>query len=109
MLGKNLLCVAKQQGHSLQTMLDVYAAWIDGSQEADLETIRRAMKSSPPATRAFTYDPTRPHQSPEFGAGLVLEPRQNGASLTDDYTGYGYSRSARRCLCSNSERSVYPA
>jgi integrase len=29
-LGKNLLSVAKQHGHSVQTMLDVYAAWIDG-------------------------------------------------------------------------------
>jgi hypothetical protein len=37
MLGKNLLWVAKQHGHSVQTMLDVYAAWIEGSQEADLD------------------------------------------------------------------------
>lgn len=32
MLGKNLLWVAKQHGHSVQTRLDTYAAWIDGSQ-----------------------------------------------------------------------------
>jgi hypothetical protein len=47
MLGKNLLWVAKQHGHCVQTMLEVYGAWIEGSQEADLEAIRRAMESSP--------------------------------------------------------------
>jgi len=49
MLGKNLLWVAKQHGHSVQTMLDVYAAWIEGSKESDLEAIRQAMESSPRA------------------------------------------------------------
>jgi integrase len=47
MLGKNLLWVAKQHGHSVQTMRDVYAAWIEGSQEADLDAIRRAMGRAP--------------------------------------------------------------
>src|SRR5690242_8261130 len=49
MLGKNLLWVAKQHGHSVQTMLDVYAAWIEGSKESDLEAIRQPMESSPRA------------------------------------------------------------
>ncbi len=47
MLGKNLLWVAKQHGHGVQTMLNAYAAWIDGSSEADLNAIRLAMESSP--------------------------------------------------------------
>ena len=50
MLGKNLLWVAKQHGHSVQTMLDVYAAWIEGSEEADLDAIRRAMEAKPSST-----------------------------------------------------------
>lgn len=49
MLGKNLLWVAKQHGHGVQTMLNAYAAWIEGSSESDLEALRLAMESSPTA------------------------------------------------------------
>lgn len=47
MVGKNPLWVAKQHGHSIQTMLDVYAAWTEGSTESDIEAINRAMESRP--------------------------------------------------------------
>ena len=47
MIGKNPLWVAKQHGHSVQTMLEVYAAWTEGAKEADVEAIRRAMESRP--------------------------------------------------------------
>ncbi|GFE91708.1 hypothetical protein GCM10011488_66620 [Steroidobacter agaridevorans] len=30
MIGKNLLWVAKQHGHSVSTMLETYGAWIEG-------------------------------------------------------------------------------
>jgi integrase len=84
MLGKNLLWVAKQHGHSVQTMLDVYAAWIEGSQEADLEAIRRAMEASPRPHRtlslAVNLSPERPRHSPEFGSSMAVEPTQNGLS-----------------------------
>jgi hypothetical protein len=43
MIGKNPLWVAKQHGHSVQTMLDVYAAWTDGTKESDIVAIKRAM------------------------------------------------------------------
>ncbi len=43
MLGKNPLWVARQHGHSVRTMLEVYAAWADGAVESDVEVIRRAM------------------------------------------------------------------
>ncbi len=45
MVGKNPLWVAKQHGHSVQTMLEVYAAWTEGAKESDIEAIRRAMES----------------------------------------------------------------
>jgi integrase len=85
MLGKNLLWVAKQHGHSVQTMLDVYAAWIEGSQEADLDAIRRAMEASPKLpTRTFSllpnFSPGRPQPSPEFGSSMAVGPTQNGLS-----------------------------
>jgi len=44
MLGKNPLWVAKQHGHSVQTMLETYAAWLEGTTEADLRAIKRAME-----------------------------------------------------------------
>ena len=31
MLGRNFLWVAKMHGHGVQTMLETYAAWIEGS------------------------------------------------------------------------------
>jgi integrase len=43
MLGKNPLWVARQHGHSVRTMLEVYAAWADGAVESDLTAIRRSM------------------------------------------------------------------
>jgi integrase len=47
MVGKNPLWVAKQHGHSVQTMLEVYAAWTEGAKESDIEAIKRAMESRP--------------------------------------------------------------
>ena len=43
MVGKNPLWVAKQHGHSIATMLRVYASWTEGAIEADLDAIERAM------------------------------------------------------------------
>ena len=43
MIGKNPLWVAKQHGHSIATMLRVYAAWADGAVESDIEAIKRSM------------------------------------------------------------------
>ncbi len=40
---RNPLYVAKQHGHRILTMLTTYAAWTDGSPEADIGAIRRAM------------------------------------------------------------------
>lgn len=47
MIGKNPLWVAKQHGHSIETMLRVYAAWAEGAVEADVAAIQRAMESRP--------------------------------------------------------------
>ncbi len=47
MLAKNLLWVAKQHGHSVEVMLRMYAAWIEGATEADIQAIRNAMEARP--------------------------------------------------------------
>jgi hypothetical protein len=43
MIGKNPLWVARQHGHSVRTMLEVYAAWAEDAVESDIEAIERAM------------------------------------------------------------------
>jgi integrase len=43
MIGKNLLWVAEQHGHSPGVMLKTYAKWLKGATEADIEAIKRAM------------------------------------------------------------------
>lgn len=43
MIGKPLLWVAEQHGHSAAVMLKVYAKWMKGTSEKDLDAIRRAM------------------------------------------------------------------
>ncbi|HEY4211557.1 MAG TPA: DUF3596 domain-containing protein [Steroidobacteraceae bacterium] len=47
MVGKKPLWVAKQHGHSLETMLRSYAAWTEGSVEADIRQVERAMAARP--------------------------------------------------------------
>ena len=73
MIGNNPLWVAKQHGHSVQTMLDVYAAWTDGSKESDIAAIKHAMESRPlqPPHGAHTTT-CIPLASPEFGTDLAL-------------------------------------
>ena len=43
MIGKNPLWVAKQHGHSITTMLRVYAAWAEDMVESDVAAIQRSM------------------------------------------------------------------
>ncbi len=57
MSGTNQLWVAKQHGHSISTMLRVYAAWAEGAVESDVEAIRRSVNLMPSLTR--TRPPVR--------------------------------------------------
>jgi hypothetical protein len=43
MLGKNVLWVARQHGHSIMTLLRTYAAWTEGAVEADVQAIEQSM------------------------------------------------------------------
>jgi integrase len=58
MLGRNPLFVAQQHGHHILTMLTVYAAWTEGSLEADVSALRRAMRA--PAYAARNNTPRSP-------------------------------------------------
>ena len=68
MLGKSLLWVAKQHGHSVEVMLRMYAAWNDGAIEADIEAIRQAMEGSA-ATRAVATPVASHHLNRGFCSG----------------------------------------
>jgi hypothetical protein len=57
-------------------MLDVYAAWIDGSRQPDIEAIRRAVEARSPlpmesSEPGLDFDPERPFPSQSSGTGLA--------------------------------------
>jgi len=106
MLGKNLLWVAKQHGHSVEVMLRTYAAWIEGATDADIQ----AMDASPSArARADTiaaYEARHrvkkivinPLLSPEFASSLAME--KSGTKLStgkDQKISGGEGGITRRC------------
>ena len=95
MIGKNPLRVGKQLGHSVQTMLETYAAWLDGTTEADLQAIKHAMegpaKSAPTPRPSFATErvsfrlpPTSPLRSQKTVTGLSLE-RLSDTQVPDNY------------------------
>lgn len=57
MIGRNPLWVARQHGHSVRAMLEIYAAWAEGAVESDVDAIRRAMgfgvETTPASTRGI--------------------------------------------------------
>jgi len=53
MLGKNLLWVAKQHGHSVEVMLGMYAAWLEGGTDSDIHAIKQTMERRPAARVAI--------------------------------------------------------
>ena len=76
MIGRNPLYVAKQHGHSIATMLWVYAAWAEGALEADVVTIRGAMAATEPRAggAAATPDSTLPSAAWPRGYRHSTEP-----------------------------------
>ena len=87
MIGKKLLWVAKQHGHSVTTMLNMYAAWTEGAKESDVEAIRRAMESSP-------------HSLARIGVNLMLlsasQPQKFGTGSASEGSAKKVSRGFRR-------------
>ena len=74
MIGANVLLVAQEDGHSVQTMLSTYAAWTKGATETDVERIKQAMERSPePVYPAASHDGLRSLASPEFATDLPPE------------------------------------
>jgi integrase len=74
MIGKNLLWVAKNHGHSVTTMLEVYAAWTEGAGDTDVAAIKQAMESGASvSTRLLSNgSPLSTPESPEFASYLPV-------------------------------------
>jgi len=89
MIGKNLLWAAKQHGHSVQTMLTMYAAWTEGATDADIEAIRRAMRERPAELNQLNQEMRGPLESPKAGTGLALASRRNSVSKRMRWEMYG--------------------
>jgi hypothetical protein len=53
MLGKNLPWVAKQHGHSVEVMLRMYAAWLEGAQTPTFSRSNRRWIQDPPRASQF--------------------------------------------------------
>jgi hypothetical protein len=98
MLGKNLLSVAKQHGHSVEVMLRMYAAWLEGATDSDIHAIKQATEKTPfaraefftsrtaisalnAATNRVTQIVIRLLKSPEFGSSLAVGKDLSDSSL----------------------------
>jgi hypothetical protein len=95
MIGKNVLWLAKQLGHSVQTMLTAYAAWVEGAKESDVEAIRVALEQTPKALLQQVQAGRSPLRSPRAVTRLSLGPRQEGVSKrmrSEMYGGKGGTR-----------------
>jgi integrase len=74
MIGANVLLVAQEDGHSVQTMLSTYAAWTKGATDADVEQIKQAMERSPePIYPAPSHDGLHCLAPPRFATDLPPE------------------------------------
>jgi hypothetical protein len=77
--GKNLLWVAKQHGHSVEVMLRMYAAWIEGATPEDISAIERAMTHYP-ASPQIVVSPPRP---PAIASRMAVGGRGSNQVLED--------------------------
>jgi len=76
-MGRNPLWVAKQHGHSISTMLSIYAAWVEGALEVDVETIRESMNAGTQRSRVGTLTVNARPLCPEVvPAGAPVEERR---------------------------------
>lgn len=105
MLGRNPLWIAKQHGHSITTMLRVYAAWAEGAIESDIRAIKGAMRSdlsrvqtSMPADRERQTPPcpTPTHSGPRhLAADLAVRPSSEALSAGEARDSTGGERGIR--------------
>jgi len=84
MKGDNPLLVAQEDGHSVETMLRTYAAWIKGAQPEDIERIKKAMDGRP-STRGNCprFGCPRPPTVPSNGHQMATSGANRGTSVVE--------------------------
>jgi integrase len=114
-IGRNPLWVAKQHGHSITTMLSVYAAWTEGSTEPDIRAIKRAMAPNPLACeRAESPEHTALRPSATTPRLVAAPPSRyiNAGSPSSIATGFatrhrqGRAKCSKRRLLGGGERGI---
>jgi integrase len=87
MKGDNPLLVAQEDGHSVETMLRTYAAWIKGAQPEDIEGIKKAMAGRP-STNGHSPDSDvhGPLESPQMGTKWPPAEQTEGHQPSNDST-----------------------
>jgi hypothetical protein len=78
MVGKNPLWVAKQHGHSVQTMLEVYAAWTEGAKESDIEAAQPPANTNTDSLEAPGFATKTPPEHPRPGATCGIKRKNTG-------------------------------
>jgi integrase len=108
MIGKKPLWVAKQHGHSITTMLTVYAAWTEGAVESDINAIRRAMASRPRALeRAVGLQAAAPERLKISAKAEGTRPGSgaNGSDRKGFGTGFGTYHRRRPAKCTKNMKN----
>jgi hypothetical protein len=82
MVGQNPLWVAKQHGHSIMTMLRVYAAWAEGMVETDIAAIKHAMANRPMAMRSPSKAPADAGRPKPFAGEFASSPHRPDAKCS---------------------------
>jgi hypothetical protein len=97
MKGDNPLLVALEDGHSVETMLRTYAAWIKGAKAEDVDLIKAAMTGRP-STEGYGAGAKSPLASPEAGTRLAPEGPIQGVVLTQPIAAGAGSDTASSCF-----------
>jgi hypothetical protein len=97
-LGHSPLWVARQHGHSITTMLRVYAAWADGMVETDIEAIKQAMMNRPAMLTQPTMAQLEPFASKPVDLPLAFTGAAPSSSSQTELSGgeRGITREAPR-------------
>ena len=102
MVGKNPLWVAKQHVHSVQTMLDTYAAWTEGAPDCMPQRLPAVVNSD--VASVSLEQPKVPSRPPEIGSSLAVDHPHKSVSLGSKNRNVG-ERGIRTALyLSDSER-----
>jgi hypothetical protein len=108
MIGRNPLWVARQHGHSIATMLSVYAAWTEGSTEADLKAIQHAKAPTSLASeRAESAEQTALRSSVTTPRLVAVPTRRIGAAASFAFaTGIATRHRQGRAQCSKRQTII---